>query len=180
MQPKSLPLESLSEGVPVLFDNGHVAILQKCVFSMDNQGHESGVILDVENHNGGECHYCLTWNISVTDQLKAAHADCIESVEDSAKAVSFLLIKELTPYKVARQAIRGTHVDFHLTDPTNELPFQNAADLECSGILKGDDSTVAQRIKEKRERLPRLRDFPVFIIVVEHGYPLARIEKVLP
>ena len=43
----SLKLESLADGIPVIFGGGHHWLIQKCVFSLDKQGHASGVILHV-------------------------------------------------------------------------------------------------------------------------------------
>lgn len=177
----ALTLESLAneKKYPPLYGGGHIRIMQKCIFSLDCKGHDSGVILDVENEIGN-CQYILTWNTPADDRLRNAHADKVESVEDSALAISFLVATEVTPYIVLRQALRGSAIDYYLAESDCQLPFQNAAGLECSGILSGTESDIASRIKEKKRRLKSKHDLPVYIAVVEHSFPSVKIEKVLP
>lgn len=177
-----IALESLADEhkFHVHFSNGHVAIMQKCIFSLDHAGHSSGVILDIENEKGN-CQFQLTWEEPADDRLRLAHADEIESVEDSAKAIAFLIITEITPYIILRQAMRGSRVDYVLSNDSNGLPFQDSAYLECTGIISGTDKDIIKRIGEKKERLNEIRrDFPVYIVVVEHSFPSAKVEKVQP
>ena len=172
----ALSLESLADGIPVIFDGGHHWLIQKCVFSLDKQGHASGVILHVVQSDADDCDFSLVWELEATDQLRKAHADSVESVEDSAKALSFLLVRELTPYTAVEQAQRGTTVDYFLSekDRTDDLIFNNTARLEVSGINAGDMQQVDARVKDK---LDRLRDdsLPAYIVVVEHKAPLAKM-----
>ena len=172
----ALKLESLAEGVPVIFGGGHHWLIQKCVFSLDRQGHASGVILQVVQENAVDCAFSLIWELEVTAQLRKAHADSAESVEDSAKALSFLLIRELTPYTAVEQAQRGTTVDYFLSvkDRNDDLIFNNTARLEISGINVGDMKQVDARVKDK---LDRLKDdhLPAYVVVVEHKAPLAKM-----
>lgn len=186
MQHATLALESLAS-IPALPRGAHIALLQKCCVCFDNQGFASGFFLLVEckglvaSQEETETFFKLTWQETVDDALRGAHADLSESVEDSAKAIGMLLISALTQYKTCRQALRGTHIDYYLVDSNAELPFQsqNTACVEFTGILNDLDG-ITQRIKEKRKRLYDKRDFPVYIVCVEHNFPVARIERVEP
>jgi hypothetical protein len=175
-----LRLESLADGIPVIFGGGHHWLIQKCVFSLDKQGHARGVILHVILHviqgDTADYDFSLIWELETTEQLRKAHADSVESVEDSAKALSFLLVRELTPYTAVEQAQRGTTVDYFLSEKSrdDDLIFNNTARLEVSGINAGDMQQVDARVKDK---LDRLRDdhLPAYIVVVEHKAPLAKM-----
>lgn len=172
----ALSLESLADGIPVIFGGGHHWLVQKCVFSLDRQGHASGVVLHVVQESSTDCNFSLTWELEANEQLRKAHADSVESVEDSAKALSFLLVRELTPYTAVEQAQRGTTVDYFLSEKerNDDLIFNNTARLEMSGINAGDMQQVDARVKDK---LDRLRDdpLPAYIVVVEHKAPLAKM-----
>lgn len=185
MFPATLPLEALA-AVPALPRGSHIAILQKCCVCFDNQGFASGLHLLVEcnfhkDKTTGQAIFQVTWEENVDDELRGAHADLNESVEDSAKAIGILLISKLTPYNTCRQALRGTHIDYYLVDANATLPFQtqSTAGVEFTGIIAGDEKIV-QRIKDKYKRLHKLRDFPIFIVCVEHNFPIAYVEKVDP
>ena len=172
----TLSLESLTEGIPVIFGGNHHWLVQKCVFSLDKQGHASGVQLNVLQESCPDCAFHVTWELEVNEQLRKAHADSVESVEDSARALSLLLIRELTPYTAVEQAQRGTTVDYYLSekDRNDDLIFNNTARLEISGINSGDMQQVNARVKEKLDRLKK--DYtPAYIVVVEHKAPLAKM-----
>lgn len=172
----TLRLESLADGIPVIFGGGHHWLIQKCVFSLDRQGHASGVILRVVQDSCADCKFSLIWELEADEQLRRAHADSAESVEDSAKALSLLLIRELTPYTAVEQAQRGATVDYFLSkkDRNDDLIFNDTARLEFSGINAGEMQQVDARVKDK---LGRLRDdpLPAYIVVVEHKAPLAKM-----
>lgn len=188
MQPQTISLESL-QNVPVLPRGAHIALLQKSVVVFDSQQFTSGLFLLVECTKSPcdplsppkETFFQIVWQETVDSVLRCSHADLDESVEDSAKAVAMLLIQTMTPYKIGRQATRGTHVDNFLVSADAELPFQadTTACLEFTGILKGIEK-IDQRIKEKRERLHKNRNFPTYIVCIEHSFPVAKIERVEP
>lgn len=186
MEDKTIHLEALAE-IPSLPRGSHIAILQKCIVSFFYEGFTSGLILlsEYSNYpdrdNVDEKCFKFVWDETVDQTLLDAHADLVESVEDSAKAIALLLISRLTKYKVGRQSPRGTHIDYYLTDPNSELPFQknDAACIEITGIKSGIEK-VQTRINQKINRLHRERDFPTYIVCVEHSFPLAKIERVDP
>lgn len=181
-----LSLESL-ERMPSLPRGSHIALMQKCSVSFDRQGFSSGFILLVECINFLRAPRCaealmrITWKDEVDDILRMAHGDKNEAVEDSAKAVGMLLIAYLTPYKTARQALRGSRIDYYMVDKDAELPFQaqTTAGVEFTGITNNLNG-IATRMNEKKRRLPRNRDFPVYIACVEHNFPIACIERIMP
>jgi hypothetical protein len=183
-----ISLEALAD-IPVLPRGAHIALLQKCIVVLDNQGHESGAIFLVEMVDGSMAHaesnaikeyiFQIRWRCPVDDVLRAAHQDLIESVEDSAKALGLLLIAKMTPYTAGRQSLRRTHVDYYLVDADAPLPFQaqTTALVECTGIINNVNE-IDKRIKEKKNRLSSIRRYPVYIVCIEHSFPMAKIEKV--
>lgn len=182
----TISLEALKE-VPALPRNSHIYLLQKCCVCFDNRGFGNEFFLLVECKGippgapQSNSIFKIKYAENVDDILRGAHADLSESVEDSAKAIGMLLIKTLTPYKTCRQAPRGTHIDYYMVDKNAELPFQidSTAGVEFTGILRGVDKIEA-RIEEKIKRLHKIRDFPIYIVCVEHNFPLAKIERIEP
>lgn len=185
--PKSeIRLEDLSDSsrFPIHAGGTHVSMVEKCAFCMGNCSHTTGVTLNVKDVSSLEnFQFTLHWDVPYDDRLQAAHADANESAEKSAIAIAFLLMTQLFPYMVVRQAKRRTHVDYYLADRSAELPFQaeTTALLECSGIMRGRQADINSRVKDKEKRYKRKpQDHPAFIAVVEHSKPIAQIKKVLP
>ena len=188
MPHKELPLESLAD-IPSLPRGSHISFVQKSSVCFDNQGFSRGLVLLVEckgmhkesQDDFVENFFRITWKDPVDDVLRLSYADREESVEDSAKAIGMLLITNLTKYKMGRQSPRGTHIDYFLVDINAELPFQSpdVACVEFTGIISGLDK-IKHRMKVKRDRLADKRDFPTYIVCVEHSYPVAQIERVEP
>jgi hypothetical protein len=57
-------------------------------------------------------------------------------------------------------------------------PFERKARLEVSGILQGGAEIVAARVREKiRQTRRSAGDYPAYIVVVEFGTPMARMEQ---
>lgn len=183
MSNKVLALESLSQ-IPICPSGAHISILQKCVVSLCSQNHDTGVCLLLKVDDQEFC-YTIEWEQQNIPILWRAHKDLFESVEDSARALAFLLIEDLTSYKIFEQAERhGTGFDYWLSPDlySDSLPFQNAARLEITGILSGTEKMIQSRLREKVLRLEKAKikaSSPVYIVVVEHSNPIAHIEKVI-
>lgn len=186
MRIPEIRLEDLADSsrFPIHANGSHISMMEKCVFCMGNCSHTTGVTLNIKNVTTCEdFQFLLHWDIAYDERMQAAHADENESAEKSAIAIAFLLMTQLFPYMVVRQAKRGKHFDYILADKNATLPFQSdtAAVLECSGIMQGGQSKINARIKEKETRFrKKAQDHPVFIAVVEHSEPVAQIKKVLP
>ncbi|MEK7257128.1 MAG: hypothetical protein AAB316_20400, partial [Bacteroidota bacterium] len=101
--------------------------------------------------------------------------------ENAAIAIGFLLIFNLTNYRVVEQAIIGTGFDYWLGykedsqhfDPDNYLN----ASLEVSGINRGSRGKMTQRIRQRLRRvgLSALLNIPGYIAVTELSQPISII-----
>lgn len=147
---------------------------ESCVVALENQGHKSGVVLKVEGDIDSTI--VLEWQpvlkLSGWKELR-------DIAENGAIAIAFLLVNNLTPYKVVQQAVIGTGFDYWLgfrEDSVNFDPdnFLNAS-LEVSGINKGSKGVISKRVKERvmRTGLGALSNIPGFIIVTEFGEPIS-------
>ena len=174
---KCLLVESLAEGIPVVACGNYWYYISKCLVAFSSQGHTSGAMLRVD-FNGVEKDFEVLWDSDVTQLMYNTGADLVRSAEDSACAIAFLLVRELTPYTAVEQARRFSGIDYYLSykERDDDLLFNHAACLEVSGVLKGSDSVVMRRVNEKRQRLKKYRyENPVYIVVVEHSRPISKV-----
>lgn len=119
-------------------------------------------------------HVNLLWSEVERDE---GYLDMVNTVENGAYGVSFLVVLHSTQYTIAQQAFRGKGFDFWLSqkeesdgyDPYN---FLNAK-LEVSGILDGGESQIAERKRQKEEQIKKGADleFPCIVSIVEFGTP---------
>ena len=172
-----LHLDSLSDGIMVVSANTVGWYVENCVVCFDNQGHSSGVCLNVIDADESEKKFSIHWEGEVSEQLRRSYADLRRATDQAACAIAFLLIRELTHYKTVEQAIIGTSVDYWLSDidePDDYLIFNHTARLEISGILSETKSnSVEARMRSKLERLKK--GLPAFIIIVEFGRPWSKM-----
>lgn len=165
--------------------NGHPGISSSCgsylgeaaKVCFDNQKHISDVRMSLSGISKKKCE--VVWNSKITDQIKRTWNDMQETTEYGACGVAVLLILELTEYTVIERSRKGTGFDYWLGYKNTDLPFQNSARLEVSGILKGTKNAFDSRIKQKKKQtLPTDNsNFPAYIVVVEFGEPKAAVEK---
>lgn len=90
----------------------------------------------------------------VDDQMRRRYADLQEATEFGACGVAILLARRLVGYTVVERSVEGTGFDYWLGHE-DDLPFQNKARLEVSGILAGDDAQIAARARQKTEQTQR-------------------------
>ena len=177
--PKSIVLESLKEGILVISGGSHCYFLERCLFSLDMQGHKSGAMLCVNTKENGTAQsdqFAIEWSTAIDDSLRRRNADVVRSTEYSACGLAFLVIRELTSYTAIEEAPRGTTVDYYLSskDRDDDLIFNHTARLEVSGIARGDTAAINSRIQDKTDRLIN-HSLPAYIIVVEHSAPVAHM-----
>lgn len=151
---------------------------EACMVAFENQGHQSPIQLIVDGDYEGV--FSFSWNSKI--QKEGWQEDRI-SVENGSIAVAFFLILELTDYQITQQSIIGTGFDYWLGyksshpnyDPDN---FLNAK-LEISGINRGSEAVINQRIRQKIRQIGLARNFdvPAFVIVTEFGTPKSIIIK---
>ncbi len=101
-------------------------------------------------------------------------------MEDAAYGLSIITIWHYTSYKVIKQSFKGSGFDYWLGEKDfSDDPFREKARLEVSGILKGTDAQIKQRLKEKLLQTQKSDNFnlPVIVTIVEFGQPQVKIQQ---
>ncbi len=168
-------LEKLEEGLPGLTPAWGHFLAEASVVCLHWQKHTTGVELSLRGLESASLP--VHWRYEVTEQLVRAFGDPEEATEYGACGVAILSILELTDYTVIRRSFKSTGVDYWLCKQ-EDLLFQDAARLEVSGILIGDNNTVRARLRKKeKQTTPTDGSLPVYIVVVEFGTPLSHMVK---
>lgn len=179
MEKSSLVLEkinNISIGIPNLSENILKTYAEASSFCLDLQGHKSGISMFILGDFEKE--FALEWDF-VDDKIKRTYNDVQEAIEWGATAISFLIIKNFTPFTVIERSRKKTGFDYWLGYEGDSL-FQNKAKLEVSGILKeSDTNTVKNRVRTKIEQIRKTNNtIPGFVIVVEFSKPLSEVRSV--
>jgi hypothetical protein len=94
-----------------------------------------------------------------------------------AVGIAVLLAKKEIGYAVIERSRKGTGFDYWMGDDS-EIPFQNKARLEISGIRNGNDNEIKARVKQKLKQTDRSDGYlPAYVIVVEFSCPLAEVRR---
>jgi hypothetical protein len=170
---RELNLSDLTAGIDAINPVIGAFLAQACAVCLDRHNHQTGIALTV-NGEFDET-FALHWNVST--ELERRGFDTQEPTHFGACCVAVLLIRELTNYTVIERACIGTGIDYWLGNK-NELPFQQAARLEVSGIGAGDDREIKKRVKEKlAQTKPSDGTLPAYVIVVEFSSPKSQLVK---
>jgi hypothetical protein len=111
---------------------------------------------------------------------QATWADLHEATEYGAYAIGIVVALQFTQKSRVERSVRGTGIDYWISDGENQDgPFQRAARLEISGMLKGNEARVAARLKEKVLQTQRSdgNGLPTYVSVVDFGQPEARFAQ---
>lgn len=162
---------------------------------LESQAHVPGVELTVRGVSESRC--SLIWG-SVTAQGRRTRSDAQEATEDGAAGIAILLALRETGHTIILRSRKATGIDYWLGSSnggsaseaeramTTELQtlledvsLTVRGRLEVSGILRGSDTDVRARTKEKLTQtgLSDSSELPVYVIVVEFGRPLAEITR---
>lgn len=146
---------------------------------LESQGHTVGVLLKVRGSM--TVSHALMWP-PVTAQARRAWADDAEAVFWGAEGIAVLLAKSETGYAVLSRSRRGTGFDYWLGEDDEADVLQGKVRLEASGILRGDDSTIKSRVKQKLTQTNRSDDLGLtaYVVVVEFSQPVAHVEEKAP
>lgn len=152
---------------------------QVASYCLENNGHELEVNLTVSG-DYSEAYILVRQEIS--NSARKFNQDDQRSAEFGAYGISALLAPKLIQMTIIEASKKGTGFDFWLgpvafTDkgsPDYENAnkyFQNKARLEVSGIMKGNQSSINSRVKEKLKQIEPTDDtpYPGFVSVVEFG-----------
>jgi hypothetical protein len=122
--------------------------------------------------------FSVTWN-PVSDEVRRSWRDADRAVEFGACGVAFLIFNAKTEFKAVEVSRKFNGFDYWMANKRDEAPFQNAARLEVSGILRENErNTVRNRLRAKKRRLELYSNsLPVFIAVIEFGTPVSAVEQ---
>jgi hypothetical protein len=170
-----LDLGELANGCPAITPAYGGYLAEAGGVCLESQGHEPGVALSVTGQ-ATESHE-LKWP-EVTDQMTRCHNDPEVATEHGAVGIAILLAKRVVGYSVIQRSRKGTGFDWWLGNE-DELPFQNKARLEVSGIRAGTAAQISARVREKIAQVtPSDRtELPAHAIVVEFGQPCAEVRR---
>jgi hypothetical protein len=167
-----IDLDTLKLGLPGMAPELGAFYSQASRVCFYHHGHPNGVVIVVTGDFVAQ--FGVVWSEPVTSQVLNSWRDEQEMTEFGAIGVAILLMLELTPYTVIRRAVLGDGVDYWLGYRNSEAPFQGAARLEISGILRGDAATIRSRVRAKEQQATATsKELPAHIIVVEFSAPAA-------
>lgn len=169
---KNIPIDSLTPNIMNF-------LAEAAVICLDNQGHKTGVSLEIEGGLKGRI--ILSWSTEVTTTMKDAWNDLQDMTEDGATYLAILIIHFFTSFKIIKRSQKGTGFDYWLGDKEDKnYPFQEKGRLEISGILKeSKDNSIDKRIKVKlvQTKASDNLNLPAYIIVVEFSTPKSGVAK---
>lgn len=171
---RQLDLAKLSGGSPpgITPEMGAFAA-QAAAVLLEYNKHKSGVAMEVVEKRKNK--YTVLWPKLHTDAQRT-HNDLQEAAEQGAYGVAFLLAEEFTQFKVIERSRKGTGFDYWL-GTGDEHPFQQAARMEVSGIVEGEDK-IDSRVRTKMRQTDASKGkLPAFVAVVEFGLPKSVFKK---
>ncbi len=170
----ALLLSDLEKGMHGITPEYGASIAQAASVCLEDREHKSGVQLSVDGEF--DRRFSLIWG-GVTQQMRLCWADKEFAVEQGAYGIAAVLVPTLTGFELER-SMRGTGFDFWLGSKGDVL-FQKKARLEVSGILKGSESEVKSRVKQKKGQTQKSDNtrLPAYITIVEFSRPLSRVVK---
>lgn len=171
---RMMNIADLANGIDAINPVIGAYLAQACAVSLDRHGHVNGVSLTVKGDFSET--FELRWNIST--EIERRGWDKKDPTDSGACCIAVLLIRDLTNYSVIERACIGTGIDYWLGHK-NELPFQNKARLEVSGIGQGMASLIESRVKKKKGQTKRTdwTKLPAYIVVVEFSKPESQMVK---
>ena len=165
-------LASLAAGMPGLTAAYGTVLAEAASVCLEERGHGSPAALVVDGDLDAD--FALH-QLAVDAQMRRSHEDQERATEHGACGVAILAVRQLTGLTVLRQSRRGTGFDYWL-GPQGAFLFQDAFRLEISGIRRGDEPSIQDRIRRKIEQTERYPDpAPAIVAVVEFGRPLLRL-----
>jgi hypothetical protein len=175
LPPSELSLDALQKGLPGLSQSWGQVLCEASSCCLEFHHHPKGVKLTVQGMT--KTAFTVHWDIDISDQIIRSWKDEQELAEYGACGIAILLILKLTGYTVIERSKKGTGVDYWLGYKDAALPFQNAARLEVTGILNGNNSSVKARLSKKTEQVKQSDSsgLPAFIAIVEFSAPQSHV-----
>lgn len=165
--------------IPALIPPLGEMMVQACAICFDDQGHPTGVQMEVIGDESVTCN--VHWQLVVSERMSRSWED-MRATEQAACGIAILMITELTEWTPIEISRIGTGFDYWLgsKDEVEAFPFQESkARLEISGIRQGTKSQMEKRVREKFEQTKKSDhlNLPAYVIVVEFSKPQAKMVK---
>lgn len=175
-----LDLDQLNEGLPTLTSNWGRFLSEAALFCLTQNQHTNNVDLHILDRQ--DQIYKIRWGFTLDDRASSSYADHSEATEYGATCIAILLVINITDNKTIERAVKGNGFDYWVgnVDDNQNLLFQRKARLEISGIMKGNESNVKSRTKEKINQtdISDNMKIPAYISVIEFSKPMASfVEK---
>lgn len=173
----NIDLEMLSNGLPGITQRIGSFLAEASGFCLQLNTHSPGTIISIEgfiNQNSK-----LIWKENTDQQLTNSYADEKEAVEFGACGIAIAIIEKLTSYTVIRRSWIGTGFDYWLGEKDSDLPFDEKARLEISGIMHGSNDDIRHRanIKINQTRQSDNLKLPAIIVITEFSRPASYLVK---
>ena len=108
----------------------------------------------------------------------ATWTDLQEATEYGAYGIAIIVALPVTNTSRVERSAKGPGIDYWVGDSGDRTGiFQRSARLEVSGILKGDKTKIATRLKEKISQTNRSANsgLSAYVAIVEFSSPEARL-----
>lgn len=173
---QEIELEKLCEGTQGITPKYGACLAEAAVVCLEDRQHSTGVKLIVDGDY--ECNLRVNWeSLPNPEQAERCWGEEQFTTESGAYGIAVLVVTKLTNYEVIQRSKRGTGFDYWLGQKGSTNPlFQGKTRLEVSGIRKGDESSIRQRVKQKIKQT-KISDgaLPAIITIVEFGTPRSRV-----
>lgn len=166
---KKLNLQILEDGTSTGLSVRNGAFLAEAA-SVCLHSHKHDITMEFKVEGYIEGTYELS-RLDVNEIAISSFGDLEEAVQFGAMGIAVMLIHNSTGWKVTR-SWKGTGFDYWFGDDGDHL-FQNKLRLEVSGDLKGIDSELNSRLKQKMKQTEKSDNIliPACAVIVEFSNP---------
>jgi hypothetical protein len=174
---KTINLLDIKNGFPGIDTESANHCYVACMVCLHRNNHSDGVLLVLRGDT--DAVIALRWDDYFNDQIDRAWKDQEYTTEHGAICISAMLVKECTEYTILERSRKSTGFDYWL-GKENDIPFQNSARLEISGIFKETtENNMEKRLERKKKQTNQSDEtrLPAYISIVEFSNPKAIFAK---
>ncbi len=147
-----LCFSALLSGLLGLTKANGTTLAEAASYCLHKNQHPNPVSLRIDGDNEMTCH--LKWEV-ITPEYHNTYADLVEAANFGAAAVGMLMARKFVGERMFVRSVIGTGCDYWLGDSDSRGIFQVHARLEVSGILKGSETLIRARVKQKLRQTGR-------------------------